>query len=137
MSHRAVAANAFDCFTAGVLGVDGFADGFMAIAAAALGDGAVTCLDADGLMKPAGGECPGMAHAVGGLVQILGDKTLGSVAVVAHRGLAVARAQPSAVLLLHDMAIGAGRRIVGQIGRAFGIDESKAADAGPGRWPRP
>ena len=38
--------------------------------------------------------------------------------------------RPAVELLLHDVAVGAGRRVVGQVRRALGVDERVAAEPG-------
>ena len=42
---------------------------------------------------------------------------------------AVRRLEPAVEFLLHDMAVGAGRRIIGEVGPTLGIGESVYADA--------
>src|SRR5262249_14529727 len=51
------------------------------------------------------------------------------VAAVAGRNRAVGRLQPAVELLLHDVAVGAGRRVVSEVGPTLGIGGSINADA--------
>src|SRR5215468_6273223 len=51
------------------------------------------------------------------------------VAAVAGRNRAVRRLEPAVEFLLHDMAVGAGRRVVREVGPTLGIGESINADA--------
>src|SRR5262244_664875 len=51
------------------------------------------------------------------------------VAAVAGRNRAVRRLEPAVELLLHDVAVGAGRRVVSEVGPTLGISEGINADA--------
>src|SRR5215471_13069665 len=51
------------------------------------------------------------------------------VAAVAGRNRAVGRLEPAVELLLHDVAVGAGRRVVSEVGPTLGISEGINADA--------
>src|SRR5215831_16043833 len=51
------------------------------------------------------------------------------VAAVAGRNRAMRRLEPAVELLLHDVAVGAGRRVVSEVGPTLGIGESINADA--------
>jgi hypothetical protein len=48
------------------------------------------------------------------------------VAVVAYRYLPVARLDPAVVLLVHDVAVGAGTGVVREIRRPASVDERNA-----------
>ena len=48
--------------------------------------------------------------------------------IIAGRGVAMAGFHPSVKLFLHDMAVGTGVRVVGQIGIAFGINKGIRAE---------
>ena len=60
------------------------------------------------------------------------------MAVVADGHAAMAAARPAVQLLGHDVAVGAGHRVVGHVGIAAGVDEREAAqpDAGADRHRR-
>src|SRR4030095_13031673 len=65
-----------------------------------------------------------MPEAIGCLRGILADEVCRSVAVVAGRHRAVRRLAPAVELFAHDVAVGAGRRIVRKVGPSLGIRES-------------
>src|SRR5262245_17466949 len=70
-----------------------------------------------------------MPEAVGRFRRILAHEVRRGVAAVASRNRAVRRLEPAVELLLHDMAVGAGRRIIGEVGPTLGISESIDTDA--------
>src|SRR5687768_3662604 len=77
MSDRTVAANAAQRPGALRVGrIDRFADFLVAIAAAAFGDLPISRRNANRLVKPSGGECPGVARAVRRFIEILCKKSL-------------------------------------------------------------
>lgn len=53
---------------------------------------------------------------------------MGDMAVIAGGGRPVARAQPGFVLLFHDMAVGAGNRIVTKIRNSMGVKKGIKAE---------
>ena len=55
------------------------------------------------------------------------------MAVVADGHVVMARFGPGVEMVLHDMAVGAGGGVVGQIGRPLRVNEGVPAD--PGRGP--
>jgi hypothetical protein len=61
--------------------------------------------------------------------RILADEVCRGVAVVAGRHRAVGRLEPAVELFAHNVAVGAGRRVIRQIGPAPGVGESVYADA--------
>jgi hypothetical protein len=60
--------------------------------------------------------------------RILADEVCRGVAVVAGRHRAVGRLEPAVELFAPDVSVGAGRRVIRQIGPAPGICESVYAD---------
>ena len=96
------------------------------------GDGAVAWSHLDGIREAAEGEVVGMKEAVGRLGRVLAGHAGRRMAVVADGHAAVAAARPPGELLRHDVAVGAGRRIVGHVGIAAGVDEREAAQADAG-----
>src|SRR5262245_32381067 len=70
-----------------------------------------------------------MPEAVRCLGCILADEVRRRVATIAGRNRAMGRFEPAVELLLHDMAVGAGRRVVGEVGPTLGIGESINTDA--------
>lgn len=87
----------------------------VAIAAALLSNCAIAGLDLDWLVEDAGREGGRVPEPVRGFRDILGDRAFGRVTVVAGSSFAVASCQPGGVLWLHDVAIGARTRVIGQI----------------------
>ena len=137
--HVAVAPDALDGLAAAVGSGDLGDDVLVAVAALGLGDAPVERDDLDRVREPPGGERPRVAEAVQRLDGPLADEVRRGVAVVARRGGAVAPVQPAAVLLLHDVAVPARRRIVPEVRRALRVQEGVApdprADAGPEQHP--
>ena len=70
-----------------------------------------------------------MPEAVGRFRRILADEVCRGVAMVAGRNCPVRRLEPAVELFAHHMAIGAGRRVIGQIGPTPGVGESVCANA--------
>src|SRR4051812_18078805 len=70
-----------------------------------------------------------MPEAIGCLRGILADEVRRSVAAIAGRHRAVRRLAPAVELFAHDVAVGAGRRIVSEVGPTLGISEG--IDANP------
>src|SRR5215471_5971468 len=64
-----------------------------------------------------------MPEAIGGLRGILADEVCRSVATIAGRHRAVRRLAPAVELFAHDVAVGAGRRIVSEVRPTLGIRE--------------
>ena len=60
---------------------------------------------------------------------ILADKVRRGVAAIAGRDRAVRRLDPAIKLFAHDVAVGAGRRIVSEVGPTLGIGEGVEANA--------
>jgi hypothetical protein len=69
-----------------------------------------------------------MPEAVGCLGCILADEVCRRVTAIAARHRAMRRLEPAVELLLHDMAVGAGRRIVSKVGPALGVGEGIGAN---------
>lgn len=65
-------------------------------------------------------EGPRMMPAILGLNEIFVRECRGDMAVVATGDAVVARFHPRVVLVIHDMAVLAGRRIVAEIRETFG-----------------
>src|SRR4029077_9101069 len=114
-------------FAVNYVSVDGGGDAFVAVAAGVLGDFVIELRDLDGVGIPAGGEVEGMPESVVGLDGVLAENVVRSVAVVAGRGRVMARLQPGIVLRLHHVAVGAGGRVVGEVGVSLGVAEGEEA----------
>ena len=101
----------------------------VALAAGVLGDLMIMRLDAQRVGEITGRERERVPESVRRLRRILRDEALRRVAVIADRDLAVTRLEPCGVMLLHDVAVGTGRRIIRQVRRALRVDEGVCADA--------
>jgi hypothetical protein len=101
----------------------------MARPARLLGDLPAVRFDLNIVLVAAGGEEKRMPEAVGRLSCILADEICRRVAVIAGCNRAVRRLEPTVELLAHDVAVGAGRRVIRQIRPAPGVGESICADA--------
>lgn len=124
-----MAAYAGQCIFSRMIGVNGLYDILMAIPAGGFGYGSVTGRNLDRFGKTAGRKRPGMIEAVDCFGLVFADKRMWGVAVVADRGAVVARFRPGFVLLVHDMAIGAGGWIVGHIRHPFRVQKRIRSNA--------
>ena len=70
-----------------------------------------------------------MPEAVGRFRRILADEVCRSVATVAGGHHAMRRFEPAIELLAHDVAVGASRRVIREVGPTLGIGESINTDA--------
>ena len=95
----------------------------------ALGYAIVVTFNANVVGKAAGGKCEGMEEAVGGLDRVLAGRIVRRVTVVASGDGVVAALDPGGVIVLHHVTVGAGLRIVGQVGVPSGIDKCIQAQA--------
>lgn len=131
MSDGEVAAGALESGGLAVndVAVDGGGDAFVTMATGVLGDFVVELCDLDGVGIPAGREVEGMPESVVGLDGVFSENVVRGVAVVTGRGRVMARLQPGIVLRAHDVAVGAGGRIVGEVGVSLGVDEGEEAEA--------
>src|SRR3954469_4584208 len=93
-------------------------------------DGAAAGLHGNGLMEIAGGKSIGMPEAMVGFGPVFSDHVVRGVAVVAGRHGAMAGFDPRIVVVLHDMAVRAGLRVVGEIRTTTRIDKGVTPDAG-------
>jgi hypothetical protein len=130
MPDFAMATNARQRFTRRRRSIHRLDDGLMAFPAGAFRDFPMVRLDAQRIGKSAGGKSERMPESIRSFGGVLGNDAGRRVAVVANRDGAMARLDPAVVLLAHHVAVGARRRIVGQIRAAFGVNERVSADAG-------
>lgn len=70
-----------------------------------------------------------MEETIGGFDRVFSDQVMRSVAIVALGNRTVAAVDPSGVVVLHYMTIGARFRIVGQVGVAPGVHECVQAES--------
>src|SRR5512137_3049391 len=85
--------------------------------AGVLGDVAVERDDPDGLREALGGEGVAVPETVQCLDRIFGgDVVVGNVTIAAGGDGFVAAAVPAVVVFAHDVAVGAGSGVAGQVG---------------------
>lgn len=101
----------------------------MAFHAGLFSDFQIAFADLNRFVKSASGEIKRMPESVGSLGQVFANSARRRVAIVASRHRAMRRLHPSIVLFVHHMAIGAGLRIVGQIGITFGVNKGVNTNA--------
>jgi hypothetical protein len=80
-----------------------------------LGDAPAPFLDLDGFVKIVRRKGQRMKEAVLRLGEVFWDQPRRRMTVVARRNRAMARFDPAVEVILHDMAVGAGLGIVGEI----------------------
>lgn len=112
----------------GVWSFDRFHDLLMTLATRLFSYIAATLSDVDVVRVPTSGEVVGMPEAVLRLGCIFRDETGRRMAVVADGNGAMARLQPAAVLVLHDMTVDTCISIVGHVGISTRIDKRVRAD---------
>ena len=83
------------------------------------------------LVKVSCGERIGVPEAVIRLDIIFPEKVVRRVTIITSGDRPMARLDPRIVVFSHDVAVGAGRRVIGQIRPALGIKKSVAADTEP------
>ena len=96
-----------------------------------LGDLRAVRFDLNIVFVTARGEEKGMPEPVRCLRGVLADEVCRGVAAIAGRHCTVRRFEPAVELFVHDVAVGAGRRIVSEVGPTPGIREG--IDANPDR----
>ena len=101
----------------------------VARAAGLLGDLPAVRFDLNIVLIAADGEEKRMPEAVGCFRCILAQKVRRRMAAVTGCGRPVGGLEPAVELLAHDVAVGAGRRIVSEVGPTLGIREG--IDANP------
>jgi len=101
----------------------------MAPAAIVFRDLPVPLFNADRLFKISGREIKRMPESVDRLGLILSCEVMRGVAVIATRGGVMSGFDPPAVLVVHNMAVGAGLRVVAQIRISLRVNESIDADS--------
>lgn len=99
----------------------------MAVATRPFGNTTVPFGDAYRLREVAGSKGIRVEEAVYHLGCVLAYKIVGRVAVVAHCDISVAGLHPAVVLLIHNVAVLAGKRVIGKVRCATGVDKGKGA----------
>ena len=128
MTDIGVASNAGKLLAGTAHRVDVVHDILMTFAAGVLRHTLAAQLHTNGIVKTAGSEGERMKKTVIGFGEILSEQVGRRVAIIARRDRAMAGFDPAVEMILHDMAIGACRRIIAQVRRAFCIDESVSAE---------
>lgn len=108
---------------------NGVHDFLMTFPAGFFGDCKAVFGNAYVVFEPTGGEVIRMPESVAGLGHVLADELRRRVTVVANGGVAMAGLQPRAVLVVHNVAVGARRGIVGHVRIAARVNECIRADA--------
>ena len=85
--------------------------------------------DANRLVKILERESLRVPVAVVRLRDVLGDELVRKVAVDADGGLVVGSLDPGGVLLVHDVAVAAGDRVLREVAQTFAVVEREAAQA--------
>ena len=104
--------------------------GCMAAAAGVFRNGFIHARCLERLVKSTGGEGQRVIKPVNTLDRVFPEKVMRCMAVIADRDGVMAGLEPGVVVVLHDMAIRAGGRVVGEIRRPLGVDERIPAQAG-------
>ena len=84
--------------------------------------------DVNVVFEPTSCEVVGMPESVACFRHVLRNESRWRVAIVAHSDRAMARLQPAAELLLHDMTIHAGFGVVSHVRIAARVDKRVGAD---------
>ena len=124
MSDLVVAAHAGN-FLSLDLGVRGnvFNDLLMAVETGFFGDASVAWFDADRVGKSAGGKGERMPETVICFHPVFSEEIVGSMAIVAGGDGTMTGLNPGIEMILHDVAIGAGLGITGEVGATLGVNE--------------
>ena len=108
---------------------DVFNDLLVAVETCFFRDAAVARFDANGIWKSAGGESEGMPETVICFHPIFAEKIVGSMTIVAGGNGTVAGLDPGIEMILHDVAIGAGFGIIGEVRATLGVNERERTDS--------
>src|SRR5262245_31146271 len=87
-----------------------------------------SALDLDRFVKVARSKCEGMKKSVFCFGEILWHKPGRRMAIVAGRDRPMTRLDPAIKMVLHDVAVSTGARVVTQVGCALGINKGVTAD---------
>lgn len=101
----------------------------MATAAGILGDSQVSFLNLQGFREIIQSECERMEKAVVHFCDPFAQGVIGQMAIIADRHVMMARLLPSLVMVLHDMAIRAGLRLISEIAGSLPVSEREGSHA--------
>jgi len=107
------------------------------LAARILSDSLIISLDTDWLGEMPRCKRKRMPESVVRFCDILAHHVCGGVAIVACGHRMMTGPAPGVIVIVHNMAIGTRRRVVGQVRGAFGIYKSIKANAQPNANQRP
>jgi hypothetical protein len=99
------------------------------VKASALGYSPVASFDLNGFMEVFERKGQRVEEAVVALHDPFADRVMRQVAIVAHGDVTMAGVLPRIVVTLHDVAIGAGGRVVAEVAPAFAVTEGEGADS--------
>jgi len=122
VSHVEMTADAFNVCAA-VHSEDRIRQLGMAAFARAFRHPMVVTLDPDVVRETTGGEGQRVEESIGRLDRVLAYEVMGCVTVIALGDRVMTTGDPPRVVVLHDVAVGAGFRIIGEIGIALRIYE--------------
>ena len=130
MSYIVVAADAGD-FLSLDLSMRGnvFDNLFVAVEACFFRDAAVARFDANGVWKFAGSESERMPETVIGFHPVFAEEIVWSVTIVAGGNRPMAGLDPGIEMILHDVAIGAGFGIAGEVRATLGVNKSERTNS--------
>ena len=102
----------------------------MAVQTGVLGHPAIEWRDANGLGKGAGSESDTVPETVQPLNSVFGDDVvMRCVTIVARRHRLMAAVVPTVVDFLHDMTVGAGLWVTGEVGETLGLAEAQTTQS--------
>lgn len=116
MTHRSVASNAVQSLRPVSETIHFLNDFAVTITACALGHLTVPWSDLNVVGEEPGGKSIGMMHAIHRFYPVFSKKIMGSMAVITDGNSLVTGFNPTVVVLLHHMAIGACFRIIVHVG---------------------
>lgn len=105
-------------------------DFLVTLAARLIGNFQILRLNLQRLVKAARGERERMPKAIRSLGRILAGESGRRMTVVADGHSVVARFDPGAVMIPHDVTVSACRRVIRQVGTSSSIDERVGANPG-------
>ena len=130
MTYRTMAPNTTYCrvLRFGMLSFNRVHGFLMTFPAGFFGDFKAVFGNADVVFEPAGRKVIGMPESVARLGHVLADELRRRVTVVADGCVAMTGLQPTAVLLVHDVTVRAGRGIVCQVRIPLGVNKRVGSD---------
>jgi hypothetical protein len=129
VANIAVAMDAGGHFTVVVGGPHLVYDISMAVEACALRYFSIAWLDLNWFMEVFQRERERVKESVVSLYDPFANRMVRQMAIIAHGDVPMARVLPGIVMTLHDVAVGAGRRVVAQIAPSLAVPERERADA--------